>query len=126
MLDRKTGSKLREDFEETAIIFAEASKLRHVQTRGSLSGNVITLTVKLMVDDDVKGEYAITQDLVDRGLAKPGTILYAKDSRGDNNWYEVRVLQSRRSKYLFEWVGFEEAYGKFITRFTALQVKEPK
>lgn len=65
----------------------------------------------------------ITQDIVNSGLCRPGDLLWAW-AADDNQWMQVRVTNSARSKYHFQFVGYESD-GTFAINFTGLKAACP-
>lgn len=63
----------------------------------------------------------ITQDQIDLGLAPPGTLVWAN---ADGVWYLAKVLQARRSRYLFSFL--DSLDEKWLTKFSALKIRHPK
>lgn len=106
--------------------FAEDNKLTSVSSRCSFDpvGGSIGFRLEFVKVDETAARKPITQEEVDNGLAKSGTILWGYDGE---DWYLAKVLGTapRCPKYIFEFLEFPEE-GRYRGSFRNLKVRHPK
>lgn len=124
---KKSNEELRKLLDEADLAISEILKdlnLGRIISK-HIKATDIGLTLKLEVhySDKPVSDKIYSQADINSGIVEPGTILWIRYPKW--GWCEARILKTRRTKYMFEFVD-KNPTRPYIADFTCFRLTNPE